>query len=89
MIKKLEPKAARAVISGGAVFRSPILHSAFCIAPAPPPRRTHRISAGMDLYGIEADDFATAVLDGTPPRMSAEDSIGNMRILDEMRRRLG
>lgn len=57
--------------------------------PAPPPRRTHRISAGMDLYGIEADDFATAVLDGTPPRMSAEDSIGNMRILDEMRRRLG
>ncbi|MCC7350295.1 MAG: Gfo/Idh/MocA family oxidoreductase [Phycisphaerales bacterium] len=59
-------------------------------APAgPPPRQTHRISAGMDLYGVEADDFAAAVLDHVPPHLSAEDSIGNMRILDEMRRQVG
>lgn len=57
--------------------------------PAPPPRQTHTISAGMDLYGVEADDFAAAALDGTPPRLTAADSIGNMRILDEMRRQIG
>lgn len=57
--------------------------------PATPPRQTHRISAEMDLFGVEADDFASAVLDGTPPRLTAADSIGNMRVLDEMRRQIG
>jgi hypothetical protein len=43
----------------------------------------------MDLYGVEADDFAATVLDHSPPRLSAEDSIGNMRLLDEMRKQIG
>jgi predicted dehydrogenase len=55
---------------------------------SPPPRQVHTIDALGDMYGIEADDFAAAVLDGQPPRISREDSIGNMRVLDEMRRQI-
>ncbi len=58
---------------------------------APPehqPRVTHRVDAGMALYGLEADDFAATVQDGAPPRVSRSDTIGNMRVLDEMRRRI-
>ena len=36
-----------------------------------------------------ADEFAAAVFDGHPPRVTREDSIGNMRVLDEMRRQIG
>ena len=57
-------------------------------APAAPPREWRATPSG-ELYGIEADDFAAAVLDGRPPRVSADDSIGTMRILDVMRERLG
>jgi D-xylose 1-dehydrogenase (NADP+, D-xylono-1,5-lactone-forming) len=56
---------------------------------APPPREVRNIEASGDLYGIEADDFAAAVFDGQPPRLSREDSIGNMRVLDEMRQQIG
>ena len=59
------------------------------VKPGPPPRETRRVDAGMDLYAFEADDFAETVLDGQPPRVSREDTIGNMRVLDEMRQRLG
>jgi predicted dehydrogenase len=31
-----------------------------------PPRETRMIDAGSELYALEADDFATAVLDGKP-----------------------
>jgi predicted dehydrogenase len=55
---------------------------------SPPPRQVRTIDALGDMYGIEADDFAAAVLDGQPPRISREDSIGNMRVLDEMRRQI-
>jgi xylose dehydrogenase (NAD/NADP) len=59
--------------------------------PARPhvPRQAHSVDAGMDLYGLEADDFAAAVLDNAPPRVSREDTLGNMRVLDEARRQLG
>src|ERR1700722_19569113 len=50
------------------------------------PREVVRISAADDLYGLEAADFAAAVIDGKPPAVSAADSIGNMRVLDELRR---
>jgi len=55
---------------------------------SPPPRQVRTIDAPGNMYGIEADDFAAAVLDGEPPRISREDSIGNMRVLDEMRRQI-
>lgn len=53
-------------------------------AAIPPPRQTRTVSSGVDLYGLEADDFAAAALDGQPPRLSASDSLGNMRVLDEV-----
>jgi D-xylose 1-dehydrogenase (NADP+, D-xylono-1,5-lactone-forming) len=56
---------------------------------APPPREIRNIEAPGDLYQMEADDFAATVLDGRPPRVSREDSVGNMRVLDEMRRQIG
>lgn len=42
-----------------------------------------------DLFGIEADDFASSVLDGAPPRVSREFSIGNLRVLDWVREKIG
>jgi hypothetical protein len=41
------------------------------------------------LYGLEADDFAATVIDGKPPMVSAEDTLANMRALDEIRRQIG
>jgi predicted dehydrogenase len=58
-------------------------------APAAPPRVTHHVDAPSELYGCEADDFAATVLDGTPPRVTELDTIGNMKVLDEMRRHIG
>jgi xylose dehydrogenase (NAD/NADP) len=52
------------------------------------PRREVTIDANTELYGLEADDFAATVLDGKPPMLSRQDSVGNMRVLDEMRRQV-
>ncbi len=51
----------------------------------PPARQTIAVDAGKDLYALEADDFAAAVFDGIPPRVSEQDSLGNMRVLDHIR----
>jgi predicted dehydrogenase len=56
---------------------------------AAPPREVRTVEFSGNLYGIEADDFAAAALDGDAPRISREESIGNMRVLDEMRRQIG
>jgi xylose dehydrogenase (NAD/NADP) len=58
-------------------------------APAPPPRVTITIQTAGELYGLEADDFAAAVLDGKMPAVSAADSLGNMHVLDQLRRQVG
>lgn len=58
-------------------------------APTTPPRQTFEVDAGGELYGLEADDFAATVLDGKPPAVSRQDTIGNMRVIDEMRRQIG
>lgn len=58
-------------------------------AAAPPPPQRHVVSAGRDLYALETDDFAATILDGQPPRITRQDSIGNMEVLDEMRKQLG
>ena len=58
-------------------------------APTPAPaRKTFRVDAPATLYALEADDFAASVLDGRPPRITDVDTIGNTRVLDEMRRQL-
>jgi predicted dehydrogenase len=54
-----------------------------------PPRETRFVDADMELYAIEADDFATAVLDGKPPALNEADTLGNMAVLDEIRRQIG
>jgi predicted dehydrogenase len=58
-------------------------------AAGPPPRKVRSIDAGSTLYALEADDFALAVQGRMSPRISAADSIGNMKILDEIRRQIG
>jgi predicted dehydrogenase len=55
----------------------------------PPPRQWFSTEADRDLYAMEADDFAEAVLDGKPPRISREDTLGNMRVLDRIREQIG
>ena len=60
--------------------------------PAPagrPPRDVRTVTAGKELYALEADDFAAAALDGAPPRLDRRDSVGNMLLLDELRRQVG
>jgi predicted dehydrogenase len=58
-------------------------------AALPPARDVRVVDFSGDLYGIEADAFAGVVLDGNAPAVSREDSLGNMRVLDEMRRQIG
>ena len=53
------------------------------------PRQTFTVDANMDLYGLEADDFAATVLDRKAPMLTRADTLGNMRVLDEMRRQAG
>jgi len=55
-------------------------------SPLAPPRQTFTVDAGIDVFGVEADDFAASVLDGRPARVSRQDTIGNMQLLDRMRK---
>ena len=57
-------------------------------APGAPPRETVQVPADGDLFGIEADDFAAAAVDGAAPRLTREFTVGNMRVLDEIRRQI-
>jgi predicted dehydrogenase len=84
-------------------WKPPRLHAAYTIAhgapprmdrpgqsaPPSPPRQTHHVDAGMDLYAIEADAFAAAVLDGATPFKTPDESLTTMRILDDIRRQVG
>jgi len=59
------------------------------LTPVPPPRDMRTVDAGGDIYAVEADDFASAILEGKPLRVRPEDSLANMRILDQMRQQIG
>jgi predicted dehydrogenase len=76
------------IISRGIPPRMDSAPSASPAAPSPPPRDIRLIDTGPDLYAIEADDFAATILDHQSPRISRADSLGNMRVLDEMRRQV-
>jgi len=52
-------------------------------------RRTVSSQAAMGLYALEADAFAAAVQDGDEPVVSKADTLGNMRVLDELRGQIG
>ena len=58
-------------------------------SPATPPRQPHIVNAKTNLFADEADDFVATILDAKPPRITPEQSIGNMRVLDTLRRKLG
>lgn len=54
----------------------------------PPPREVRTFDAGIELFGLEADDFAATVQDGIAPRVTEQESVGNMVVLDELRRQV-
>ena len=54
-----------------------------------PQRRTMTVDADRPLFALEADDFAAAVFDGAAPAVTEQDTLGNMRVLDELRRQAG
>jgi xylose dehydrogenase (NAD/NADP) len=54
-----------------------------------PPRQTVRVPINGELYGFEAEDFAAAVLDNQTPRITQRDTLGNMKVLDQLRQQIG
>jgi len=58
-------------------------------APVAPPTENFTADAPVPLYALEADDFALAVLEGAKPALTAAQTLGNMRALDEIRRQIG
>ena len=58
-------------------------------AATQPQRETHEVSAPAELYALETEDFAAAVFDGAPPAMTRGETVGNMRLLDDLRRQIG
>ncbi len=57
-------------------------------AAAPPPRQDFTLETDLPLYGIEADTFSRIVQDGAPLTVSRQDTVGNMRVLDQMRQQV-
>jgi len=58
-------------------------------APTGPARQVVTVPVHGDLYGLEADDFAAVVQDGKKPTITEADTMGNMRVLDELRKQIG
>ena len=54
----------------------------------PKPPQTAHVNSEKSLYALEADDFATAALDGAEPVLSRDDSLGNMRVLERLIRQI-
>jgi len=57
--------------------------------PSPPPVQTFTVDAPAPLYAGQADAFVDAVRSGGPMPVTAQDTLGNMRLLDELRGQLG
>lgn len=58
-------------------------------ANAPPPRRDVTVDCDRPLYALEADHFADAVAGRRDVAITRDESLSNMRVLDEIRRQLG
>jgi predicted dehydrogenase len=52
-------------------------------------RETIRAEAPMAPYALEAEAFARAVRDGVDPWITKADTLGNLRVLDALRRQIG
>jgi len=50
-----------------------------------PGERVHRIDADHPLFGLEAEAFAAAALDGRPPFIAEAETIGNHRVMDRLK----
>lgn len=81
-----KPPAARSVFTVGYSQRPKMDGAGKGDRPEP---RTFEVSCDRPLYALEADDFAAAVLDGAPLPVTEADTMGNMRVLDELRRQVG
>lgn len=57
--------------------------------PIAPPRQVIEIADNRDVFLVEADAFADCVLDGSPPFITRDDTMGNTRALAEIRRQIG
>lgn len=57
--------------------------------PGSNPKRVMSVDSPGPLLALEADNLADVVLDGAAPSVSEADSLGNMAVLDEMRRQAG
>jgi len=81
-------------------WKPPMENASYTVAHSIPPRQdgpptdtrplrnTLSVDAEIDLYALEGDAFAECVLDGKPPFVSEQDTLGNMAVLDEMRRQI-
>lgn len=82
-------------------WKPPVEQAQFIIDGQMPPRQdrsggvTRRerevfsVDADKALYALEADDFAATVFDGRQAAILPEESLSNMRVLDELRRQAG
>ncbi|MEM9417858.1 MAG: Gfo/Idh/MocA family oxidoreductase [Planctomycetota bacterium] len=52
--------------------------------PGPPEPKAVTVTAPAPLYGQQADAFADAVRLGTPMPVTPDDTLGNMRLIDEL-----
>jgi xylose dehydrogenase (NAD/NADP) len=59
------------------------------VLPGSRPRHVITVNAPKPLYALEADDMAAMIFDGAPPAVSEPDSLGNMTVLDRLRRQIG
>jgi predicted dehydrogenase len=57
--------------------------------PAGPTRRVEKVTCEQPLYGLEADAFAVTVLNDEPPAVSRQMTLGNMKLLDDLRQQIG
>lgn len=79
-------------------WKPPVQRARFSIVQSTPPRmdvgntssenkcETIYVDADRSIYALEADDFADLVRGSSMPSVTRQDSLGNMRVLDELRR---
>ena len=86
-------------------WKPPTKQASYTVASAVPPRmdtgqaatrrpdqpqtQTFHVDADRPLYALEADAFAATVQDGVPPAIARDDTLSNMRILDDLRSQVG
>lgn len=70
-------------------WKPPVIGAEYTLVDAAGTRHTYSVSAGKDLYALEADDFAAAALDQAPLPVTPADTLGNQQALDQLRRQMG